>query len=866
MRRLSSTLLLAFLISCTDSSDTDSDDSTSDSSVSESEESESRPSDSVGPSDSETDVESPALPEVEITGPVPDVVVGETTSVTATAEIEGETLDGLSAAWHLTLPDGSGRVDLGSSTIVVEPPDLATTEITFPAAPVGDLLLHVEVTGAEEPVTTSIPFTVDGLPSAPDISIVGLITGDSLSVVFDSPSVDPEADTVTYAYAWTLDGSPYGTDEVIDGAAVTRGQVWDVSVTPSDSFGSGSAGTASLTVGNAPPELASATVTPTDPREGSTLTCTPGASTDPESDTVQYSYTWSVNGSAVTSATTSSLGSDQWVKGDDVTCTVVPSDSADSGASVTSAPVTILNTVPSVTGAEITPAIARVGDTISCAAVGYADADNDSDQSTVEWLAGGSVVGTSASYTLTSTRGQEVTCRVTPNDGSESGTPASAMLIVANTAPLLAGVTLDQSEISELQGTNCVAGLLTDADGDGSLSTTTEWLVNGSVIAHTGTSIDGTHYAKGDTVACRLTPTDTFNTGTAVDSAELTVVNSPPSLSSVELSDYSPLTNESVQVLAAATDPDNDPINFDYTWLVDGATVSGIGSVDTLEGSSHFDRGQEVIARVVVTDDDVGNTIDSPPAIVGNSAPTAPTVSMTAGAPGVDALHCEIITEGTDPDNDPLDYTFTWVADGSVYPGGLNGTTGPTQTDHPGDTIPAADTLLASDFDCTAVSSDGDLSSGGATAQATIPATQTYGYTNQGSTWSTHGANFLLGQKINIGSAITVTHLAYISNSSGISASVSLYEDSGGSPGDLVVSTGSHSMATGTREISVTPTSVSSGDYWIMTWFSGTASIGEDASTGTNRYRAWASGAAPDPAGSTASYAGSLHNLWVVGY
>ena len=71
-------------------------------------------------------------------------------------------------------------------------------------------------------------------------------TSDGLNVSIDSPSVDPEGVTPTYAYEWQLGGQVQTTytSSTLPSSATSKGEQWTVVVTPNDGIVDGIAGTA----------------------------------------------------------------------------------------------------------------------------------------------------------------------------------------------------------------------------------------------------------------------------------------------------------------------------------------------------------------------------------------------------------------------------------------------------------------------------------------------------------------------------------------------------------------------------------------------------------------------------------------------
>ena len=92
---------------------------------------------------------------------------------------------------------------------------------------------------------------VNTAPSAPTVAIVPEAPSDDdvLNCVITGESVDPDGDTVTYAYSWTVNGSSAGITTAIVGAERTNaGETWGCSVVASDGELVSGVGTASVVV------------------------------------------------------------------------------------------------------------------------------------------------------------------------------------------------------------------------------------------------------------------------------------------------------------------------------------------------------------------------------------------------------------------------------------------------------------------------------------------------------------------------------------------------------------------------------------------------------------------------------------------
>ncbi len=285
--------------------------------------------------------------------------------------------------------------------------------------------------------------TVDALPSAPVITLSpsGPHTDDDLTASITSPSIDPDGDPVTYAYAWYLGGvlSTASTTATLPAASTTRDDVWTVEVTPNDGLADGPAGSATRTIVNTAPEATSAVLSSTSPATNDVLTVTTVTS-DLDGDLVSLSYAWTVNGSAAGSGSTLD-GATSFAKHDAITLTVTPSDGDANGAPLTTATATAINTAPGAPTVDIDPASPAEGvdDLVCTASVDASDADNDIMDYLVSWTVDGVAYSDAETSIFTgdtvpladTSEGQLWTCSMTAEDGEDTGGSDSASVTVA---------------------------------------------------------------------------------------------------------------------------------------------------------------------------------------------------------------------------------------------------------------------------------------------------------------------------------------------------------------------------------------------------------------------------------------------------
>ncbi len=137
--------------------------------------------------------------------------------------------------------------------------------------------------------------------SAPTLAPVSLspeapLTDDTLTV--SAAGSDADGDTLSYSYAWTVNGRPAGDDApTLSGAAhFSKGDVVQVLATPHDGAVSGTGALSSvLTIQNSAPVAPTVSVSPATPRAGRGLECA-ATTTDADADPLSYSYSWTVDG------------------------------------------------------------------------------------------------------------------------------------------------------------------------------------------------------------------------------------------------------------------------------------------------------------------------------------------------------------------------------------------------------------------------------------------------------------------------------------------------------------------------------------------------------------------------------------------
>ena len=343
-----------------------------------------------------------------------------------------------------------------------------------------------------------------------------------------------------------------------------------VTATVTDTHGQTGTDTVSFVVDDVP-VVSEVNITPNPAWADTVLTCNWSFSDSGGID--MSTVAWTINALAAGSATTLSGG---YVHGDTVACTVTPDDGVFTGLPLTDSLV-VSNSLPSVAAVGITPPSPTASDTLTCSYTGYTDLDGEPDHSTLAWRVNGVVAGVGSTLSGVFVRGDEVSCTVTPNDGTDDGVPVSDTVTVGNSLP----VVLSASLTPEMVYTNTVVSVIsmtTDAEGD-PISLSHDWTVDGATRPETGSSLSGdVHFDKHQVVSVSVTPNDGYGDGTPVSGGSVTVLNTPPNPPTLLFIPEAPVEGEDdlwCAVDSPATDLDGDGVSLTFTWSVDGVPWTG---------------------------------------------------------------------------------------------------------------------------------------------------------------------------------------------------------------------------------------------------------------------------------------------------
>ncbi len=210
------------------------------------------------------------------------------------------------------------------------------------------------------------------------------------------------------------------------------------------------------------------------------------------------------------------------------------------------------------------------------------------------------------------------------------------------------------------------------------------WSVDGEPAGIDDATVPSEVTGPGQTWQVTAIPHDGRAAGEPL-SADVTLVDSPLELS-VGITPEEPTSSDELRAEVDARDPDGLPVTLSYRWTIDGFEV---GTGTTLDAG--FVRDDTVTLEVTATDG-LEEVVGESAVVVLNAPPIAASVVVSPSFPQtLDDVLC--LAEGTDPDGDPIVWSYSWTVDG--LPAGE------------GDVLPAVLTYRDAVLACTATPSDG---------------------------------------------------------------------------------------------------------------------------------------------------------------
>ncbi len=563
----------------------------------------------------------PTAPVVSISPSTPDTLADLTaTVVTPSTDLEGDDI-----TYEITWSNGSDTA-VGASV---------TSEMTSAGDTWTATVVASDGSLQGPPATASVqiggrPVTIDSAELRP----TNPVTCDTLFVSLQLD--DPDDDALPPSYRWIWNGAVAadGTDPQL--AQAIRGDTVQVIVTVTDATGPADTWTSPVvTIGNAPPSLTAAVISPADPTPSEGLSCQGAGWFDAEGDPDRQHITWIVDGVTLPPQG-DSLARGQMGPGSIVQCVATPYDDYDEGVAVFSEAVTTPNAAPTCQIYEPAP-----GAILAAERDWTFDADADDPDhlpDDLSWQLSAPGVGILRTGTIGDGIYRQMpglplgthllTFTVTDPVGETCTHTVSVDVHAAPEITVVLPAGLSRPNLGEALQFEAIVTDADDASED--LLVTLELRANGP----SGTAVPepngDVQLALTMNVAADLrwfaTVEDPTGLSTTVRGNRV-LVNSPPGPFAVEISPSSPTTTDQLQAirLSDAVDPNGDPVTYTYTWTHGTETVFG----DTV-AASETTVGEMWTLNAVATDGNAETSAN--PVSVTITSGAFPSFAGTCGA------------------------------------------------------------------------------------------------------------------------------------------------------------------------------------------------------------------------------------------
>ncbi len=526
-------------------------------------------------------------------------------------------------------------------------------------APGTTYTLGVAVSGS--PATGGFNLEVSkGALSNPDAN--SQVSGNGLQATHDfSPG------TTSWTLDWTAPAAGSGTAQ------------FNLAVLSANNNG-GSSGDGFATTSTSVAEAVSTNDAP----EASNLALTPAQPTTVDAVTVTYTFfdidgdsesgtafVWHRNGAVENAHTTATLPASATSKGETWFASVTPSDGENSGATVNSPTVTVLNSAPTVLNLAVSDEAPDTTDDVT-----FTFASNDADGDTVtssesRWRLDGTPhasLGNESVLPALATRPGDVwDVQVRVSDGethSEWFTSAPVVIGSTNQAPVVSDATVEPSLHPTTADALTLSWSESDADGDAIVETELSWSKNGEAQPQFDNvnPLPAEHTAKGDVWQATVRVSDGLAWSNPESGPAVTVANAAPVVTDAGLESISFSALDKLVLNVTATDLDGDEASVHaVTWYMDGVAQASASDAVELEAAVLV-RGDVWYATVTLTDGtDISEAFTTPSVTVVNAAPTV-VFAWPASSSALVDLAPELTV--SDVDGDVTDTHLSWFKNG----------------------------------------------------------------------------------------------------------------------------------------------------------------------------------------------------------
>ena len=258
------------------------------------------------------------------------------------------------------------------------------------------------------------------------------------------------------------------------------------------------------------------------------------------------------------------------------------------------------------------------------------------------------------------------------NTGGDDYATTSVSLseaVTANQAPSVSSLAFEPTNPTT-EDAILVTYTFNDTDGDVESGTTFAWHLNNSLMpSHTTATLPSSATSKHQSWTVEVTPSDGIDSGSTVMSSTLTIANSLPQITNVQLSDTDPDSSTELTFQYLSDDADDDAIDLHVQWKLNGQVVPELDNATTLPAIAT--RSNDVWSVELRGHDGEGFGAWTPSANVtiasGNTPPVVSQVSLVIPSPTDTTSDLLVQWDEVDGDGDAIvEREIAWTVNGQI--------------------------------------------------------------------------------------------------------------------------------------------------------------------------------------------------------
>jgi sugar lactone lactonase YvrE len=295
----------------------------------------------------------------------------------------------------------------------------------------------------------------------------------------------------------------------------------------------------------------------------------------------------------------------------------------------------LANNRPTADSLTLTPSAPKTDENLT-GTYSFKDVDGDLESgSEIRWFRDGeeqvAFRGTLTVPASATIRGEQWYFTVRPRDGAESGRlEISPKVTIANTLPVAATATISPAP-PRTEDVLSAHYAFTDADGDVESGSEIRWSLDNveQPELRNQRTVPASATVRGQVWSYIVRPSDGTTLGAPVSSLVVTIANTAPSASNVQISPASPRADSVLSVSYTFVDPDGDgDLGSEIRWFRNGQPEPGLDNQRTVSGPLTLNEQWYYMLRPR-DGSSLGAWVTSTTVVVGSSSPTATDVRIT---------------------------------------------------------------------------------------------------------------------------------------------------------------------------------------------------------------------------------------------